>query len=454
MLLRQALASPDFSGSICSNSLPRSAFTRSVEPHAIFHSQVTQRKLYPRIALALLTALNLLNYIDRSILFAVQDLVKAEFHHSDRAFGLLNSVFFICYMFAAPFMGPLANRFSRKWVIVGGGLVWSGATLLTAFTHNYGELLFRHTLVGIGEASFVTLSPTFVADMFPESQRGRVMGVFYLAIPVGTALGYVLGGFMGPAYGWRAPFYVGAAPGVFLSLLLLLIPEPPLGQFDPAENKTADRNSLRGLLRNPAFLSATLGMAMMTFALGGLQVWMPTFLHRVHSYSIKQANALFGLSTGINGLVASLAGGWLSDYLLRRTRAAHYLVSAASLGLAIPAMGMALYMSGTWMVVGIFLAEFLLLLNTGPLNAAVINSVGPQVRATAIAMNIFIFHLLGDVPSGFLIGYVSDHYSLQKAFIAPVIAIGLSSAILFHGMRYAPPVSTIGSQDPAGAPAE
>src|SRR6266851_6867619 len=150
---------------------------------------------------------------------------------------------------------------------------------------------------------------------------------------------------------------------------------------------------------------------------------------------------LFGLSTGVNGLVASLAGGWLSDYLLRRTRAAHYLVSAVSLGLGIPAMCVALFANGTLMVVGIFVAEFLLLLNTGPLNAAVINSVGPHVRATALAVNIFIFHLLGDVPSAALIGYMSDKYSLQLAFLGPVIAIALSSAILFYGMRYAPPVS-------------
>lgn len=402
---------------------------------------MTQAKLYPRAALALLTALNLFNYIDRSVLFAVQDLVKAEFHRSDAAFGLLTSVFFIFYMIAAPFMGPLANRFSRKSVISTGALLWSAATLLTAFTHNFNELLIRHTLVGIGEASFVTLSPTFVADMFPENQRGRVMGVFYLAIPVGTALGYVLGGIMGPAYGWRAPFYIGATPGVLLALLLLFVPEPPLGQFDSAENKTPDRDTLKGLLRNPAFLTATFGMAMMTFALGGLQVWMPTFLHRARNFSLRDANNLFGLSTAVNGLVASLAGGWLSDYILRRTKAAHYLVSAASLGIAIPAMWMALYTNGKWMVVGIFLAEFLLLLNTGPLNAAVINSVGPHVRAMAIAANIFIFHLLGDVPSAYLIGYMSDKYSLQLAFLGPVIAIAFSSAILFYGMRFAPPVS-------------
>lgn len=407
-------------------------------------------KLYPRTALFVLTALNLFNYIDRSVLFAVQDLIKAEFHRSDAAFGFLTSVFFIFYMCAAPFMGPLSVRFSRKSVIIAGALIWSVATLLTAVTRNFDELLIRHTLVGIGEASFVILSPTFVADMFPENQRGRVMGVFYLAIPVGTALGYLLGGVMGPQYGWRAPFYVGAAPGVLLAFILFFIPEPPLGNFDSPES-VLQRDTFRSLFHNPAFLTATLGMAMMTFALGGLQVWMPTFLHRVHGYTLLHANVIFGISTIVNGIVASLAGGWISDWLLKRTPAAHYLVSAVSLGLGIPAMCVALFGSGNLMVAGIFLAEFFLLLNTGPLNAAVINSVGPHVRALALAVNIFIFHLLGDVPSAYLIGFMSDRYSLRTAFIGPVIAIALSSAILFYGSRFAPPVKFQKNSAPAGA---
>ena len=410
-----------------------------------------EKKLYPKTALAVLTALNLLNYIDRSVLFAVQDMVKAEFNRSDAAFGFLTSVFFIFYMCAAPFMGPLSVKFSRKSVIIAGALIWSVATLLTAITKNFDELLIRHTLVGIGEASFVILSPTFVADMFPENKRGRVMGIFYLAIPVGTALGYLLGGFMGPKYGWRVPFYVGAAPGVFLAALLFLIPEPPLGQFDDAAHKAPERDTLRGLLHNPAFLTATLGMAMMTFALGGLQVWMPTFLQRAHGYSVLESNLIFGISTLANGLGASLAGGFLSDWLLKRTKSAHYLVSAVSLGLGIPAMCVALFASGRLMIAGIFAAEFLLLLNTGPLNAAIINSVGPHVRAMALAVNIFIFHLLGDVPSAYLIGWMSDRYSLQVAFIAPVIAIVLSSTILFYGMRYAPAVGIPGSAATVGA---
>ena len=174
---------------------------------------------------------------------------------------------------------------------------------------------------------------------------------------------------------------------------------------------------------------------------GGLQVWFPTFLHRVHQYSLTDANILFGASTIVNGIVASLFGGWLSDRLLRRTKAAHYLVSALSLALGIPAMCLAIFSNGTTMIIGIFLAEFFLLLNTGPLNAAIINSVGPHIRALALAVNIFVFHLLGDVPSAPLIGFVSDHYSMRTAFIAPVIAIALSSCVLLFGMRFAPPVS-------------
>src|SRR6201981_3165699 len=358
-------------------------------------------------------------------------------------------------MIAAPFMGPLSVKYSRKAVIIVGALIWSGATLLTAFTKNFDELLLRHTLVGVGEASFVILSPTFVADMFPERMRGRVMGIFYLAIPVGSALGYLIGGVLGSKHGWRYPFYVGAAPGVVLAFLLLFIPEPPLGQFDDASHRAPERDTLKGLAKNPAFLTATFGMAMMTFALGGLQVWMPTFLHRARGYTLGQAGIFFGLSIGANGLVASLAGGWLSDFLLRRTRAAHYLVSAVSLGLGIPAMWVALHAYGNRMIAGILVAEFLLLLNTGPLNAAIINSVGPHIRAMALAVNIFIFHLLGDVPSASLIGYVSDKYSLQLAFLGPVIAITLSSAILFYGMRFAPPVriseESAASQVPSGA---
>ena len=395
-------------------------------------------RLYPRTALAVLTALNLLNYIDRSVLFSVQPLVQSEFHLSNAQAGYLTSAFFLFYMLAAPIIGPLADRYSRKLLIVIGAFIWSGATLLTAVAHSYDTLLVRHVLVGIGEASFVTISPTFVSDLFPQKNRGRILGIFYMAIPVGTAIGY-LAGRLGTMYRWQTPFLVAGAPGFALALMMIFIPEPERGSQDTIR-ETPDRGKVLGLLRNPAYWTATLGWAAMTFALGGLQVWMPTFLSRVRGYSLDRANLVFGAITAFDGTVASLAGGWLGDHMLRRTKSAYYLLSAVSMALGVPVMILALFTSGRAMLPSILVAEFLVLLNTSPLNAALINSVNAHIRATAIAFNIFLIHLLGDVPSPALIGYIADHHSFEIAFICPVVALVISAAILFYGMRFAPPV--------------
>jgi len=400
---------------------------------------VTHPRLYPRTALLILTALNLLNYIDRSVLFAVQPLVQSEFHLNDAQIGRVTTLFFVFYTVAAPLMGPLADRYSRRMVIVLGAFAWSGVTLLTAVTHSYLALLIRHTLVGVGEASFVTVSPTFVVDLFPEQRRGRVLGVFYLAIPVGTALGYLIGGYFGTRFGWRAPFYIAGAPGFLLAFIMMFIPEPKRGQFDSLRD-TPERATVLGLARNPAFWTATLGMAAMTFSLGGLQVWMPTFLSRVRGYSLDSANKIFGAIIAFDGIIASLAGGWLGDRLLKRKKSAYYLVSAVSLAMGVPAMMMALFTSGSAMLPALLVAAFLVLLNTAPLNAAIINSVGAHIRATAIAVNLFVIHFLGDALSPWVIGKISDRSSLQSGFISAVVAIALSSAILFYGMRFAPPL--------------
>ena len=393
--------------------------------------------VYPRTALIVLTALNLLNYADRNILFAVQPLVQDEFHLTKTQVGYLTSAFLGFYMIAAPFVGPLADRYSRKLIIVLGAMFWSGVTLLTALTHTYGQLLVRHTLVGVGEATFVTIAPTFVADLFSEDKRGRILGVFYLAIPVGSAAGYLVGGSLAPIYGWRFPFYIGAVPGFLLALAALFLNEPERGQFDTLPG-SPERSTVFGLSHNRAFLTATLGMAAMTFSLGGIQVWMPQFLYSERHYSLQSANFIFGVIIVVDGTLASLAGGWLGDYLLRRMKSSYYLVSAVSMALGVPFMIVALFTSGPAMLPAIAVAAFFLLLNTSPLNAAVINSVDAHIRATAIAANIFIIHILGDVPSPTMMGWVADHRSLQIAFVLPVVAMVVSSAILFAGMKYAP----------------
>ncbi|HZD32606.1 MAG TPA: MFS transporter, partial [Candidatus Angelobacter sp.] len=368
--------------------------------------------------------------------------------------------FFACYMVAAPLIAPLGDRapprwvawlirwfkgpnyevpdkLPRKWIMAAGTFVWSLATLLTAITKNYDELLLRHIIVGIGEASFVTISPAFLSDLFPETKRGRVLSIFYIAIPAGTALGYLIGGYLGHLHGWRMPFLVCAIPGLVLCLALLALKEPERGANDHIAD-SVERGTVLGLFRNKAYLTVTLGLAMLTFAMGGLQVWMPTFLTRMRGVPMNRANLVFGGMTLVSGIFATLLGGWLGDRLLRRTPAAYQLVSAVGMVLSIPAMVAAIYVVGPVMYPAIFLGEFMLLLNTGPLNAALVNSVSAKIRATAVAVNLFTIHLLGDAFSPTLIGWISDRTNLQTGFFSTIVAVALSAAILLYGMRFAP----------------
>ena len=379
------------------------------------------------------------------MLFAVQPLIQKEFRLDDAQIGFLTSAFFVCYMVAAPLIAPLADRYSRRWIMAAGAFVWSGATLLSAVTHNYDELLLRHVIVGIGEATFVAISPAFLADLFPENIRGRVMGFFYLATPVGSALGYLVGGYLGHNYGWRAPFMICALPGFLLGLGVLGLREPVRGASDHLAD-SAERGSISGLLKNKAYWTVTLGSAMMTFALGGLQVWMPTFLVRMRHLQLDHANVIFGGMTVVSGTVATLLGGWMGDRLLRRTPAAYQLVSAVGMTIAIPAIVLAIYWNGPLMYPAIFVGEFFLLLNTAPLNAALVNSVSARIRATALAVNVFTIHALGDAFSPTLIGYISDRSNLEMGLTAMVVAVALSAAVLFYGMRFAPEIS---GQQPA-----
>jgi len=395
-------------------------------------------KLYPRLLLAVLTGLNILNYIDRNVLFAVQSDVKKEFLVSDAQIGWLTSAFFFTYMFAAPLVGWMGDRFPRKNIVVFGILIWSGFTFMTWFVHDYHQLLLRHAIVGIGEASYATIAPTLIADSFPPLKRGRMLSIFFLGLPVGSAAGYFVGGYVAHQFGWRAPFMAAGIPGFVLAFLLWMLPEPPRGQHEehaPANLKTL----LVGLLRNGAFVTATLGMALYTFAVGGMQVWIPTFLVRVRSMDLRAANIDFAIVTIINGIVATLLGGWIGDRLLKRYFGAYYTFSGIAMLIAVPFMVAAIYTGGRFMFPAIFAAVFFILIGTGPTNAALVNSVNAGIRSSALAVNVFVIHLLGDAFSPALIGRISDKTgSLQVAFWVAFVAAGISGLILLYGAKFAP----------------
>jgi multidrug resistance protein len=341
-------------------------------------------------------------------------------------------------MVAAPLTGWLGDRVPRKPLVVAGALLWSVATLFSATVHSYGQLYFRHAIVGIGEATFSVFAPAMIADMYPEEARNRVLSIFYLSIPVGAALGYLIAGQLGSTYGWRMPFLVSAAPGALIALLILfLVPEPRRGAADRLA-ATPTRATILGVLRNPGYWSATLGMAMLVFTMGGISVWLPTFLSRIEGYSLAQSNQVLGAVTVIDGILGTIAGAWVAQRWLKRDRRALYLVSAWSAVLTFPAAMMVFFGPRALLVPSILLAEFFLFLNTGPLNTAIVNSVSAQVRSFAIALNLFLIHLLGDASSPKLIGAVSDRHGLRLGLGLTLIALVVSATILFFGSRFAP----------------
>src|SRR5258707_4641939 len=171
-------------------------------------------KTYPYATLAVLTGLNVLNYIDRSVLWAVQPLIKKEFAVSNAQIGLLPSTFLWSYMCAAALIGYLGDRFPRKFIVGIGIFIWSGFTFLTAVTHSFETLMWRHIIVGIGEASYAAIAPTLVADLFPVERRGRMLSIFSAGLPFGVAAGYILRGSLGQHFCSRTALIVGRNSGL------------------------------------------------------------------------------------------------------------------------------------------------------------------------------------------------------------------------------------------------
>jgi MFS family permease len=288
------------------------------------------------LALVLLTALNFVNYIDRYILPGVQEQVKQEFHATDSMIGSITFWFFLTYMLSAPVTGWLGDHFPRKPLIVICALVISAVNILTGTVHEFDSLLFRHAILGIGEASFGIYAPALLSDFYPEEQRNRILTIFYTAIPVGAAIGYLVGEVIGSKYGWRMPFYVSAVPGMLVAFLILfLMKEPARGASDTQTAGAGNSHGMSGfhvgiilkLAVNPRYMYATLGMAMVVFSLGGISAWMPSFLER-GGMKPTSIGIIFGAIVAGGGLGGTAVGGWIAQRWLRTNHRALFLVSA------------------------------------------------------------------------------------------------------------------------------
>lgn len=381
------------------------------------------RSLTPAQTLVVLTGLNLFNYLDRYVLSAVLPSVKEEFDMTDGQVGRVGTMFMIGYFLTSPLFGWLGDRASRKWLIAAGIFVWSLGTVFTGMAGTVAALLWFRVMVGVGEASYAAISPGWIADVYPKERRNNALTIFYVAIPVGAALGSIFGARIESMYDWRHAFILAGAPGLLLALVLLPFREPARGASDePAGEGSAHRlPSVRDFLhlftlRN--YNLAVWGYTAYTFALGAFAIWGPMFLVRQHGMEKLAAGEFFGYVLFGAGLLGTMAGGFAATAWQRRNRAGYAWTLAGSMLAGAPLATAAFFVPDRTLAMGALAgAMFCCFLGTGPINTVILESVPQNLRSSAMAGSIFIIHLFGDLWSPEIVGRVSDATSLSQALL-------------------------------------
>jgi MFS family permease len=407
-------------------------------------ASTTKRLPSPRAALAVLTGLNFLNYIDRFIPAAILSTILTELHLSDAEGGRLQTLFIMTLVVVSPIAGWLGDRYPRFRLAAVGVFIWSVATFGSGLAPTYFFLVAARALVGVGEASYTVVTPSLLSDFFPKDRRGGALAIFYAAVPMGSALGYVLGGQIAAHYGWRTAFFVAGVPGAALAGLLLFLAEPKRGGQDAKPARKVDdgsvssvvviANAVRELLARPSFVFNMASQTIYTFAVGGLAVWMPTYFVRERGLPLASAATAFGGVLAAAGLVGTLIGGRLGDRLSRTRPDAHFLMSGVAMILSLPFTLLAILApSPAIFWPAMFVDLTLLFLTTGPLSAAMANVLPATMRGRGFAFNTVAIHLLGDALSPWLIGEASDRIGLRLPVLLTGALVVLAGAILIGG---------------------
>jgi MFS transporter, Spinster family, sphingosine-1-phosphate transporter len=381
-----------------------------------------------------LFALNMLDYLDRNLLVSMRPQIKRDLGITNLQWGFLTSIFLVSYSLFGPVMGWLGDRFRRTWLIGLGVGVWSLATIGSGLAQSYGQLALARSLLGIGEATNGVIAPTILIDLFAREHRARLMSAYFLAIPLGSAIGIGLGSIIASKLNWHFAFFLVGAPGLAAALLTLALPEPVRGASDGVDQERQKagaqsgprREDYLGLFANSSYLFSVLGMAAYTFAIGGMLVWVPNYLFSTRGLDQARAGTILGVVTLVAAVVGMSAGGSIADYLAKSKPQALFLVPGVAMIGSISFVLLALFSHSEVVIfAAILLAETLMFVNTGPCNAIIANVVQPNLRAAAYSLTIFAVHFLGDIWSPSLIGKVSDSFG-EPAMMAGTLGRALT----------------------------
>lgn len=405
-------------------------------------------------AFIVLLVINILNYADRSILGAVQTQIQPEFGLNDTEIGLINSSFLFIYGIATFPIGIWADRGIRKNIVAACVGVWSIATALAGFTHNFIQLLLTRSVLGIGEAGYAPASLSMIGDYFPKSVRGRMLSLWSIGNVVGTAIGQIAGGIIAVTLGWRWAFYLVGIPGLIAAFLIWRAVEPTRGAFDQADEEEGEETSgammeghgglgkniwqnFKIIARIPTYWILLGSFIASFFIVGAATSWITTYIIRDFELQPGQAGLVSGLTLAIGSIIGTILGGWLGDKLQKRLPQGRLIVSTIAFLAGAPLVLLALSFHDLYPFIVVFiLAIIALSLCLGPINAVIQDIIEPDMRATATGLLLLIAHLLGDAASPTIIGIIADQTSLGTALLttAPT-CLFIAGLICLIGLR-------------------
>lgn len=433
---------------------------------------------YSYYALAVLTLVNFLNYIDRQIFPTVFPLMTKELKLSDTEFGAMEAALLLSFTVLAPLFGRLGDKRSRTKLMASAAVIWSIATAVTGFADRMpfmpGSLSIRvpivegtlalsgvaillciaRAVVGVGESSYSTITPSLIADYFPLKKRATALGIFQAAIPMGFALGYVIGAVLAKYFGWRMAFMIVGVPGLVTAFFVWTLKEPARGatelrsdltssQFESKSSSKSFLATAREVFTTRDWVLSTAGYTALTFVLGAFATWSVLLLSRDKGMTPEHAAEALGLVTLLGGATGTFGGGWIADRVASRRKNGYWLVCAASSALGFIPTIVALASTNPYIFLpAVFLAVMFLFVNNAPFHAILVSSVLPTIRATAVALNIVVIHIMGDVISRFGVGVVSDSIAVGNlgliASAARVVGINPTTQHLSAALLLAP----------------
>ena len=394
--------------------------------------------------LAILFAVNILNFYDRQVLGALLEPIRKEFHLSDTQLGALGTLPIVLYALAGLPLGRLADSGSRKRLLAIGVAVWASLTALGGLVHSYLMLMVSRLGVYVGEAACAPAATSWIGDLFPAERRSRALAIFMLGVPIGGALSYAISGPAAQAWGWRAALVVAALPAVLLIPALATIDEPVRGASEAHRPAASSASPVWSILRIPTMWWIVASGALVNFNLYALATFFPAFLTRYHGLTVGQAGLWAGIGYAAAGIAGgAIAGAW-GDRVIHKRKDGRLLSASATALTAAPLALIGIRQpagAAAEAVVLIMLAYGFLNTYYGLVYAAIHDIVAPAVRGTAMSIYFLAMYLCGASFGPLITGRLSDYLAHRAAHAAGRPVAGETyRAIGLHQAMYAIPV--------------